>query len=191
MFSPDGTGADQTLCAASTRVQPVTCTPPLTTGCAPALAAQTTLWPPVPESRESSASGAVRVYVPAASSTRRSAVMAWLCARTSCCARARVRTGAPVDVPALASLPAGDTNTVAVVAATAGPDASGHAASAATAAAVAIAPPCLDRLTSSTFHEGASCVKERSDVCVGAEISLRPVGEVLYGLVRSDLSPDR
>src|SRR5213082_113299 len=62
VFSPDGTGADQTLCAASTRVQPVTCTPPLTTGCAPALAAQTTLWPPVPESRESSASGAVRVY---------------------------------------------------------------------------------------------------------------------------------
>ena len=86
-----------------------------------------------------------------------------------------------------ASLPAGDTNTVAVVAATAGPDASGHAASAATAAAVAIAPPFLDRLTSSTFHEGASCVKERSDVCVGAEISLRPVGEVLYGLVRATI----
>src|SRR5690242_20276899 len=117
VFSPAGAGADQMLRAASDLTQPVTGTAPDRTGRAPLAAVHTTLWPPVPESRAPSASGAVSRYTPSASSTRTSPVMAPSTARTSACALVSVRTGVDAEPPELASSPVGDTKIVVWVAA--------------------------------------------------------------------------
>src|SRR6266508_1344458 len=138
VFSPAGAGADQMLRAVSTRCHPVIGTPPLMTGRAPEAAVQITLWPPVPESAAVRVSVLASWYTPLASSTRMSPVMFWLSPRTSCWARPSVRTGWLLDVPALASLPEGETKTVARTAAPAGTEParpSCHTSTAASAAA--------------------------------------------------------
>src|SRR2546421_5405260 len=117
------------------RAQPVPGPPPESTGRAPEAAVQTTLCPPVPESRASRTSGEVIRYVPSASCTRTSPVMFWSTPRTRAWARPRVRTGFAEDVPSLASLPVGETKIVAWVAARA----AGTTAAAAT--------PSTDRAT--------------------------------------------
>src|SRR5215813_8733143 len=101
VLSPAGTGADQMFFAASNWVQPLTRTAPDSTGRAPEAAVQMTLCPLVPESLAPRVSGALSWYVPLASCTLTSPVMAPLTPRTRAWARARVRTGLDEEVPEL------------------------------------------------------------------------------------------